>query len=166
MWPCPAFYMAENIVELIIQVSHTRFAQLASRGENYQTREKFASRRREEEFSQQIARRRWDISSASCSACGELHAANILSLTLTANWDKRTIQKAFDDYEKYTCLKFEPVPKGTRSYIYFQNGDGCSSRVGRYRSAQAVTLYTSCRRVSMFYQKKGDEPSVRSCETK
>ena len=65
----------------------------------------------------------------------------------TAARDKRTIRQAFDDYHKYTCLKFKPAGRKNRRKIYFTDGSGCASYVGSSGGRQPVSLSRGCRRV-------------------
>lgn len=54
------------------------------------------------------------------------------------------INAAFNDYHTHTCIRFKPRTN-ERQYIYFQNGGGCSSPVGRQSSgANVVTLASGC----------------------
>jgi len=53
------------------------------------------------------------------------------------------IQLAIDDYHKYTCLRF--VKRTTETaYIYFYNGQGCSSPVGRTGRRNTISLSSGC----------------------
>ena len=45
------------------------------------------------------------------------------SFFFAASYDVQTIERAFQDYHRYTCLKFEPF-NGHRNYIYINNGAG------------------------------------------
>jgi hypothetical protein len=57
---------------------------------------------------------------------------------------RNAIQKAIDDYHKYTCLRFIPRRNNERAYIYFRTGGGCSSPVGMTGRQNTVTLASGC----------------------
>jgi len=66
--------------------------------------------------------------------------------------DKTEIYKAMKDWQKKTCIRFEPYTEqlarrlGHKNRIIFQNGGGCSSYVGVIRRGpQPVTLAPGCR---------------------
>ena len=73
----------------------------------------------------------------------------LIPVYLTASRDRRVIQSAIDDYTQYTCLRFEPASSSDRNRVRFQNGNGCSSYVGRVnRIPQEINLANGCRFVS------------------
>lgn len=41
------------------------------------------------------------------------------------------INAAFDEYKKYTCIRFQKKSSRDRQYVHFHKGSGCSSWVGR-----------------------------------
>jgi len=59
--------------------------------------------------------------------------------------DMRVVNQAFDDYHKWTCIKFKR--RGSeKNYIRIVNGNGCSSYVGMLDwGSQPVTLARGCR---------------------
>ncbi|VDM38779.1 unnamed protein product [Toxocara canis] len=54
------------------------------------------------------------------------------------------IAKAFDEYRRLTCIKFEPRTDADRDYIYIFPDDGCYSLVGRVGGKQSVSLSQGC----------------------
>ena len=56
---------------------------------------------------------------------------------------KAAIFAAFDDFRKYTCLEFV-WRRGHRDYLYFYQGQGCSSPVGRVGGWNAISLAEGC----------------------
>ena len=69
-----------------------------------------------------------------------------------ANSDKEEVNKAIEDWQQHTCLKFHQYQPGVdTSYVYFRDGLGCSSSVGHQKRnlAQSILLSGTCRRVSI-----------------
>ncbi|GFO03134.1 metalloendopeptidase [Plakobranchus ocellatus] len=58
--------------------------------------------------------------------------------------DRKEIQKAMDEWQKYTCLRFTPA-SSDRNYVYFDNGSGCYSYVGMTGGSQTIGLAGGCR---------------------
>jgi len=56
---------------------------------------------------------------------------------------RNAIQKAIEDYHKYTCLRFVPR-SGQRAYVHFRDGGGCSSPVGMTGGQNSITLASGC----------------------
>merc|ERR1719239_235139 len=59
--------------------------------------------------------------------------------------DKQTIQAAMDEWSSLTCIKFRPATSKDADFIYFNDGRGCSSFVGKVGGSQQVTLASGCR---------------------
>jgi len=53
------------------------------------------------------------------------------------------LKGAFDDYHKFTCLRFVPR-SNERAYIHFRTGGGCSSPVGMTGGQNRITLASGC----------------------
>ncbi|XP_057291530.1 zinc metalloproteinase nas-4-like [Hydractinia symbiolongicarpus] len=53
------------------------------------------------------------------------------------------IQEAFNQYHKYTCIRFV-ARKKERDYIKFYQGNSCSSMVGKQTWAQLISLASGC----------------------
>jgi hypothetical protein len=67
---------------------------------------------------------------------------------LSAANDIAVVRSAFNDYHRYTCLRFVPASRSDRNLIAIQNGGGCSSYVGMVGGQQSVSLARGCRIVS------------------
>ena len=53
------------------------------------------------------------------------------------------IYEAIADFRKYTCLDFV-LRNGHRDYLYFYQGSGCSSPVGRWGGRSSISLASGC----------------------
>jgi len=59
--------------------------------------------------------------------------------------DRATIESAMDEWSTLTCIKFREATNRDRNFIYFNDGRGCSSFVGKVSGSQQVTLAGGCR---------------------
>ncbi|GFS03852.1 metalloendopeptidase [Elysia marginata] len=71
--------------------------------------------------------------------------ASNVDIAKTPSNDRRQVQAAINDWNRYTCLNMRPARSGDRNRIRFQNGGGCYSRVGMVGGAQVVGLAPGCR---------------------
>lgn len=64
-------------------------------------------------------------------------------IQLSGQTDKNTIEKAFTEYHKSTCIKFIPRRQADVDFISITNGaTGCWSSVGQIGGKQVVNLQT------------------------
>lgn len=58
--------------------------------------------------------------------------------------NRRVIQEAIGQWNKYTCLKIQPR-RNEKNYVWLDNGRGCSSNVGMAGGRQTLALAPGCR---------------------
>lgn len=59
--------------------------------------------------------------------------------------DRGEIQKAIDEWQQYTCIKFRQKTRTDKNFVYFDNGGGCYSYVGMVGTSQTIGLAGGCR---------------------
>ncbi|CAG5136449.1 unnamed protein product [Candidula unifasciata] len=62
-----------------------------------------------------------------------------------SNTDNAEIMQAIGEWEKYTCINFQPATISDSNFVNFEDGSGCSSYIGMIRGKQSVSLAGGCR---------------------
>merc|ERR1719228_1366105 len=66
------------------------------------------------------------------------------------------VRRAMTDWERYTCINFQPARKSDRNYVRLQNGIGCNSKLGMIGGAQTLNLeYPGCRFKGLYLHELG-----------
>ena len=83
---------------------------------------------------------------------------------VSKNWHKlgisdlvpwqNTIRKAINLYEQNTCIRFQENGAGN-DYIYFNQGEGCYSSVGRLGGAQEISIGYGCETIGVICHEIG-----------
>ncbi|PAV79848.1 hypothetical protein WR25_01964 isoform A [Diploscapter pachys] len=67
---------------------------------------------------------------------------------------QNTIRKAINLYEQNTCIRFQENGAGN-DYIYFNQGEGCYSSVGRLGGAQEISIGYGCETIGVICHEIG-----------
>ena len=62
----------------------------------------------------------------------------------TSSKARNAIMAAIADYHRYTCIRFVRKTSRHRDHMYFTDGDGCSSYVGKQYGRNEISLDEGC----------------------